>query len=137
MRIFLDANILVSVVNKEYPVFPVCAKILSLSDRPGFQLYTSSLSLAITWYFVSKKHGSSLARKKMELLLANISIADCGSKETLAAIELKKADDFEDAMQYYSALNAGCDHIVTSNIEDFYFSEITVSSPEAFFRFLY
>jgi len=134
MRIFLDANVLVTVVNKEYPAFPHCSRILSLADRKDVTLLTSSLSLAITWYFADKKHGSNKARQKLEILLNHIHVTDCGSKETEAAIRLKSVNDFEDGMQYFSALHAGSDHIVSANTDDFHFSEIPVSKPEDFLK---
>jgi predicted nucleic acid-binding protein len=136
MRIFLDANVLVSVVNKEYPAFTACARVLSLADRPGFILFTSSLSLAITWYFAEKKHGRVQARKKIENLLAHIQISDCGPKETGDALRLKTAEDFEDALQYFSALNSGCQTVVTSNTGDFHFSVIPVFEPDDYLRAL-
>jgi predicted nucleic acid-binding protein len=132
MRIFLDANVLVTVVNKEYPAFPFCARILTLADRPENTLITSTLSLAITWYFACKKHGIRNARKKIEILLAHILIADCGPAETAASLKQKTIEDFEDSLQYYTALHAGADCIVTANTEDFHFSEIPVSKPEDF-----
>ncbi len=55
MRVFLDANVLVSVLNKEYPLFPNSSRILSLADKPGFELYTSPICLAIVFYFSEKK----------------------------------------------------------------------------------
>jgi predicted nucleic acid-binding protein len=61
MKIFLDANILISVVNKEYPLFSQTARILSLADRKGFQIYTSPICLAIAFYFAEKKYKSVAA----------------------------------------------------------------------------
>ena len=54
MRVFLDANILVSVLNKEYPLFPFTARILSLSGTPGFKIYSSPVCIAIAFYFADK-----------------------------------------------------------------------------------
>jgi predicted nucleic acid-binding protein len=65
MKVFLDANILISVLNKEYPVFTSAARILSLADNSRFQLYTSPLCLAIAFYFSGKKSGNDLAKKKI------------------------------------------------------------------------
>jgi predicted nucleic acid-binding protein len=137
MRIFLDANVLVSVVNREYPAFTACAKILSLADEPGISLYTSTLSLDITWYFSSKKSGRISARKKMELLLKHLQISPCGQDEVIQAMLFKQDADFEDALQFASAHSAQCQYIVTSNSSDFYFSDIPVCAPDAFFRHLY
>jgi predicted nucleic acid-binding protein len=54
MRIFLDANILVSVLNKEYPLFSYSARIISLADNKKFTVYTSPICLAIAFYFAKK-----------------------------------------------------------------------------------
>ena len=55
MKVFLDANVLVSVLNKEYPLFPHSARILSLADQLRYQLYTTPICLAIAFYFAEKK----------------------------------------------------------------------------------
>ena len=132
MRIFLDANILISVLNKEYPLFPYTARLLSLTRYSQFTLITSSVCLAIAFYFAEKKHGSAIARKKIALLMEHIKVADCGEKEARMAILDKQAHDFEDALQYYCALHAGCGHIVTNDLNDFYFAKMEVLAPEAF-----
>ena len=76
MRIFLDANILVSVLNKEYPLFSYSSRILSLTDNKKFEVFTSPVCLAIAFYFAEKKHKTKVARQKIGLLCENISIAD-------------------------------------------------------------
>ena len=43
-----------------------------------------------------------------------------------------EASDFEDALQYYSALQTECEMIITRNKNDFQFSEIAVYSPDEF-----
>lgn len=134
MRIFLDANILISVLNKEYPQFPYTARLLSLARYKEFSLITSAVCLAITFYFAEKKHGTSLARSKVALLLEHIEVADCGEKEAKMAAQNKQAHDFEDALQYYCALHAGCEHIITNDLKDFYFAEIGVLTPETFLQ---
>lgn len=51
----------------------------------------------------------------------------------LDAAILQKADDFEDKLQYQTALNGGCDCIVTNNIKDFEsFSKIPLYSSSDF-----
>lgn len=105
MRIFLDTNILISVLNKEYPLFLYTARLLSLTRDNRFSLVTSSVCLAITFYFAEKKHGTIPARNKIALLLEHIEVADCGEKEAKMAIQNRHAYDFEDGLQYYSALH--------------------------------
>ncbi|HFB61523.1 MAG TPA: PIN domain nuclease, partial [Bacteroidetes bacterium] len=40
--------------------------------------------------------------------------------------------DFEDALQYFSALRAECDIIITRNAKDFKKSRIAVMTPDEF-----
>src|SRR4051794_28816667 len=103
MKVFVDANILVSVLNKEYPLFTHSARILSLSDNRKFEIYTSPICLAIAFYFAEKKHKTKSAREKIALLCQHIFIADATSNVVQQTILNKKIKDFEDGLEYYSA----------------------------------
>lgn len=126
MKVFVDANILVSVLNKEYPSFSYSSRVLSLNDLPGFDIYTSPVCLAIAFYFSEKKSGNALARKKMGALCDNLHVAECGRTAVLQTAANPRIHDFEDGLEYYSALQAGCKCIVTEDMEDFYFSDLEV-----------
>ena len=132
MNIFLDANILVSVLNKEYPLFSYSSRIVSLADNKKFSVYTSPICLAIAFYFAEKKSGSALAKKKMEVLCSRLLIADVGEKEVLAVAQNKAAQDFEDGLEYYAALHKKCKVIITENRDDFYFAGMEVLNCEEF-----
>ncbi len=132
MRIFVDANILVSVLNKEYPLFSFSARVLSLAGKQGIHIYTSPVCLAIAFYFAEKKSGAILAKKKIGLLTEKIQVA-VHSKEDIALIAANnKIEDFEDGLEYYAALHEKCHCIITDDTDDFYFSEIPVYKPEYF-----
>lgn len=132
MKAFVDANVIIAVLNKEYPVFTHAARVLSLSDSSRFQLYTSPVCLAIAFYFSCKKSGTELAKKKMCVLAEKLKVAEIRQRDVLNAANNKKVLDFEDGMQYYAAVNAGCTCIVTEDVDDFYFSDIPVLSSSDF-----
>ena len=134
MKAFLDANILVSVLNKEYPTFTYSARILSLADSPKFSLYTSSLCLAIGFYFASKKSGSQLARRKIAVLKEKIKLAVISEEAVTLALKNKEVNDLEDGFQYYAALEEGCSCIITENLSDYYFSQIEVVNSHSFLK---
>ncbi len=126
MRVFLDANVLVSVLNKEYPLFPHSARILSLADQLRFQLYTTPICLAIAFYFAEKKCGTAQAKQKMQVLSSKLHIAAVDSQTVTSAVANPSVMDFEDGLEYYSALQHDCKAIITEDSEGFYFSEIPV-----------
>ncbi|MBN9350722.1 MAG: PIN domain-containing protein [Chitinophagaceae bacterium] len=74
MKIFLDTNVIVSVLNREYPLFTHAAQILSLVDKKQFQVYTSPLCLAIAFYFSEKKSGTKHAKEKIAILSGKLKI---------------------------------------------------------------
>ena len=132
MNVFLDANILVSVLNKEYPLYPHAARILSLSQHERFKIFTSPLCLAIAFYFAEKKHDRTLAKKKITLLAENISLTIIDDAVVRRALKNKSIEDFEDGMEYYSAIDSGCKCIITEDSDDFYFSTVEVITAEKF-----
>jgi predicted nucleic acid-binding protein len=134
MRIFLDANILVSVVNKEYPLFTTTARILSLANSNRFQLYTSPVCLAITFYFAEKKFKSEKAKSKIQLLSEHINLTMVDESVVSKTLKNPAVNDFEDGLEYYSALESKCKCIITEDVDDFYFSKIEVLRSEEFFK---
>lgn len=134
MRIFLDANILISVLNKEYPLFTTTSRILSLADKNRFSLYTSPVCLAIAFYFAEKKFKSVKAKNKIQLLCEHIHITSVNNNIVLKTLHAPAIIDFEDGLEYFSAIESKCNCIITENVNDFYFSKIEILNSEDFFK---
>ncbi|GHM99097.1 twitching motility protein PilT [Cytophagales bacterium WSM2-2] len=132
MKVFLDANILVSVLNKEYPQFTYSARVMSLVDDNRFEIFTSPICLAIAFYFAEKKSGRKEAKNKIRILVSKINIAEADQGVIQKAVQDKSVGDFEDGMEYYSALKAGCKWIVTEDKNDFHFSKVPVMTAREF-----
>jgi predicted nucleic acid-binding protein len=131
MRIFLDANILVSVLNKEYPLYTYSARIVSLTDHKPFEVFTSPLCLAIAFYFAEKKNKKT-AREKIRLLVENLSIAAVSESTVRKTSKNSAIHDFEDGLEYYAAVESKCKCIITEDVNDFYFADIDVVTSEGF-----
>lgn len=132
MKIFLDANILVTLLNKEYPLFPYAARIIGLVDDPKFQVYTSPLCLAIAFYFAEKKSGSAKAKQKISLLAGKILIAAVDREAVAKVVNHSSILDFEDGLEYYSAESVKAQCIITEDQNDFFFSNIEVLDARSF-----
>ncbi|MGV9012937.1 MAG: type II toxin-antitoxin system VapC family toxin [Flavobacteriales bacterium] len=131
-RIFLDANILVTVLCNEYPRFSWCARVLSLCDDRRFEVYTSPLCLAIGAHFSVKKNGARLSKKKVALLADKLKATTVDHDCVMKTVANKKVEDFEDGLEYYSAEKMGCTCIVTYDRNDFHFGDIEVLNAEDF-----
>ncbi len=60
-----------------------------------------------------------------------LGIIENGAFAVKRAIELR-ADDFEDAVQYYAVWQADADYIITRNKKNFSFSDIKVLTPKEY-----
>jgi predicted nucleic acid-binding protein len=133
MKVFVDANILVTVLIENILFFTYNALRLSVSGKSNFEIYTSLVCLAIAFYFAERKRKTKSARKKIRVLCEHIFIAPVTKTAVQKTIGNKKINDFEDRLEYYSAVEVNCDFIVTEDTDDFYFSEIPVLKARAFF----
>lgn len=132
MRVFIDANVIISVFNREYPLFIYSARVLSLANSDRFELFTSPLCLAIAYYFSSKKSGEKMAKKKIQTFLENTNLTTIDDSVVRQTADNPRINDFEDGLEYYSAINESCEAIVTEDKDDFYFSEIEVLNCSEF-----
>ncbi len=73
-----------------------------------------------------------MANKKLSLLISNLRITSINEETIKLATSNNKVKDFEDGMEYYSAISSGCQCIITEDVKDFYFSEIEVLQSEQF-----
>jgi predicted nucleic acid-binding protein len=133
MNVFVDANVLVSVLNKEYPLFTYTSRIVSLANSNEFKIFTSPVCLAIAFYFAEKKYRSATAKQKIALLCNHIEIAEVSTVSVKKCLQNPAVKDFEDGLEYYAALESGCHCIVTEDTGNFYFSRIEVLNSHDFY----
>lgn len=118
MKIFVDTNIMIDVISNRKPFVEDSSNIINLATEGGFELYASSLSFVNTLYISRKDVGKEEAFKKLKLLHKVLKASPMDQDELDAAIAMDNKD-FEDNLQYCSAVAAGCEVIVTRNVKDF------------------
>jgi predicted nucleic acid-binding protein len=131
MNLFIDTNVLIDLIDKREPFYKDIAIIFSLAENKKFKLATSSLSFVNTFYVVSKSVSGLLvldALKRIRIVCAISNIDEIVVDQSL----ISNFNDFEDAVQYFSALHHKCDIIITRNKKDFKNSEIPVMTPIEF-----
>lgn len=134
MKVFLDANVLVSILNKEYPIFTYSSRVLSLSGSGKFEVCTTPLCLAIAFYFASKKSGQKKAKQKIDVLHEHVQLVMIDQEAVRMALINPSVEDLEDGFQYYAAIQNGCSCMITENKNDFFFSKIPVLGCEQFLK---
>lgn len=113
------------------PFYLSAAKIVTLADQRKIKLFVSALSYATVSYFLSKYYG--LEKTKEKLRKFKIISAICELDEIIIEKSLNSNfPDFEDSLQYFSALRTESDFIITRNGKDFKKSSIPVMTPDEF-----
>jgi predicted nucleic acid-binding protein len=133
MKFFIDANILISVLNKEPTLHAQCKNPKPFRKQKLRNLYLVHL-LTIAFYFVEQKSKTKTTLEKITLLCKHITIAEATNKVVQKTLTNKKVTDFEDGLEYYSAIRSKCAFIVTEDLNDFYFSKIPVLTARTFFE---
>lgn len=129
-KIFLDTNIVIDLLDKREPFYHAAVTLFTLAYHKKITLYISALTYATASYLL-RKHG----KEGRKLLLNNLrqlsEVTTIGEKEIDNALT-SEFDDYEDALQYDSALNHNVEAIVTRNEKDFRYASIPVLSPDKF-----
>lgn len=132
-NIFLDTNIVLDFLGERAKFYDSVAKVLTLADKKMIKVFTSPTSIGNTFYVLAKYENAKVALEKIRKfkLLCSISVMDEEVVEKAINSDFK---DFEDAMQYYSAISANCDLIITRNEKDFKNSMIPVMNAESYLQ---
>ena len=132
-KVFVDSDVILDVLCKRIPHYQYSAQIFTLSDLKKINLYTTSLSFANVYYILRKAVGGEKAKCFLRKLRLLIKVLAAEEKETDLALN-SKFIDFEDALQYYTALNHKMEIILTRNIKDYKEKDIIVQTPEHFVK---
>ena len=130
-KIFLDTNIILDFLGEREGFYEASAKIMTLADKKKIQVYTSPSSISNVFYVLAKYENSKTALEKIRKfkLLCSMSVMDDEVVEKAIHSNFK---DFEDAMQYFSALASNCNIIITRNEKDFKNAMIPVMNAESY-----
>ena len=131
MKLFWDTNVMLDFLGEREPFYISAAKIATLADKREVTVIASALSYATTSYFLTKYEG--LEKTKDKLRKFKVISEICELDELIIEKGLNSDfSDFEDSLQYFSALRTECDIIITRNAKDFKKSQIPVMTPDEY-----
>lgn len=132
-RIFLDTNVILDLLGEREPFYLATAKLASLADNNLITLVASPISFTTVSYILSKFETSKVVREKLRKFKILCEI--CSLDEHIIEKGLNSSfKDFEDSLQYFSAVSANCDIIITRNAKDFKSSLLPVMNVEEYLK---
>jgi predicted nucleic acid-binding protein len=124
-RLLVDTNIVLDLLAERKEFLLEAQQLFTLSDKKEVKLYVSSLTFANTFYILSQKLKLSNARKILRKFKVLVAVLPMDDKIIDLSLE-SDFKDFEDGIQYHTAVENEIDIIITRNLKDFKTSKIPV-----------
>ncbi len=131
-KILVDTNIVIDLLSQRKEFYNEAAELFSLADKKEVSLKISALTFANTNYILSKQKSSKQAREILRKFKVLVEILNLNDKIIELALSDEQFPDFEDGLQYYSALEHNLDIIITRNKKDFKNSKIPVLTAKEY-----
>jgi predicted nucleic acid-binding protein len=132
-KIFADTDIILDLLSNREPFYTHAAYLFSEADKGKTQLYVSSLSFSNLNYILSRQYSSDQARKKLLKFKTLVTVLAVTDKVVELALS-SDFKDFEDGLQYFTAIENNIKTLLTRNLKDYKTAEIPVMTAEQFLK---
>jgi predicted nucleic acid-binding protein len=130
-KIFVDTDIIYDMLAKREPHYLAAAKLFTLSDGGKIQIFISALTVANIHHLISKQLSSNEAKQIIRKFKLLVNIVPINEKIIDLALN-SNFKDFEDAIQYYCALENSIELLLTRNLKDYKKAQISVMTAQDF-----
>jgi predicted nucleic acid-binding protein len=130
-QILLDTNIALDLLARRMPFYNDAAELFSLAYKKIIRLSLSSLSLANIHYVITKFKPEQETRKILRNLIIMVQVLSLDDKIADLALN-SDFNDFEDAIQYFTAIENDQELIVTRKMSGYRESKIPVMTAREF-----
>ena len=133
MKLLIDANIILDVLQKREPHYKYSAIIWKLCETHKVTGYVSVLTFMNMVYILRKELTPEKVEETYKALSLIFSFENLTNEDVKNAL-MKKQKDFEDAVQVETAERISADFIITRNVKDFMKSPIPAYTPLEFLQ---
>lgn len=128
MKVLIDTNIIFDLALIRIPFYDEADEIFYLIEQDKIQGFLSATTVTDIYYILRKRKGKEWTFKFLKRLTNLCRINPITEEIILQALN-NSYKDFEDDIQYYSALVNNLDALVTRNLQDFPDSKLLILSP--------
>jgi predicted nucleic acid-binding protein len=131
VNVLIDTNVLLDVLARREPFYADSAQVWTLAETGQVTGFVSTLSLPNLFYLMRRTKGPKVARKAVSILRDIFSLVPFDVQIANQAIDAD-IGDFEDAIQFFSAMGAGATTLITRNPKDFPTGHMAIQTPAEF-----
>ena len=128
-RLFVDSDVILDLVLQRDDHFEFAQNLFGQYQQGKCALYTSSIVLANMHFIMRKLHDIKFANSSILFVNKHFKIIDANNEDIENSIQ-SKFSDFEDGVQYFSALRSKkIDALITRNVKDYKHALVPVFTP--------
>jgi predicted nucleic acid-binding protein len=132
MKVLIDTNVLLDVLTKREPFYKDSAVIWSLAEENIIVGYISAISVNNVYYITRKLNDEKIAGSLVDKILKDFNVISVTYE--ILKLARTKDGDYEDLIQYFSALQNACDYIITRDPKGFPKKGINIIEPTIFLK---
>ena len=129
MKVLLDTNIIIDVALERQPYVTNSETVLAFVEQRQIEGYISAATISDLYYIIRKQKGRNLTIEFLQEILIFCQIATVNQTVITMAFTTN-FKDFEDAIQYSTAVVNQLDGIITRNPQDFPVVTPRIITPE-------
>ncbi len=133
-KVFFDTNILLDIALERRKYNKDAINLIKLIKNKQIKGFINGAGIVSIHYIISKSRGKTTALQFIKDIIKIFEIAELDKKVIQNAIN-SNFTDFEDAIQEFSAIDAGVEIIVTRNTKDFKNSRLQVFEPKQLIKY--
>jgi predicted nucleic acid-binding protein len=133
-RVLIDTDVILDFFFDRKPFSDNAAKVLSLCESKEIKGFITSVIISNVYYLLRQTATHEKVIEKLKQLITITEILTTDKEVILKALN-SNFNDFEDALQNYSAESDGLiDLIVTRNVKDFKNSSLGIMTPDNYLK---
>ena len=129
--LYVDTGVVLDVLAKRVPFYDAAATLFSMAETGNVILCVSSLTFSNLFYILRKQLSARTAHDVLRTFRQLVTVVAVDDTIVEQALE-SGFTDFEDALQYFAALSAGCSVLITRNIRHYRKAAIRVVTAEEY-----
>ncbi len=131
MKVFLDTNVIIDFYDRRGEFYYPAAVLFDLANKEKIKILVSATTFVNAFFILRKTYKREELYNSMKGLASLCEITSVNGDIIRKCLQ-EECRDFEDGVQYTSALFHQADVIVTRNVKDFASFGKKVQTPSAF-----
>lgn len=132
-KVFADTDISLDLLSKRMPFYSAASRLFTMSDKKEIKIYVSSLTFANLHYIIKSKNNTTETRRILNNYRILVHVLPVDEKIIDLALQ-SIFKDFEDAIQYFTAIENSIPLLLTRNLKDYTKSSIPVMTAKDFLK---